>query len=135
MVVPSSDLDVAGHLALAREQIAYADWLATSGRADPVTVGWAITAVYYAALHAASGYVLARHGDRVATHADRDRWFRPGGFPEFSRVDRTDYLDLKRQSEAARYHGQIFGWPDFAKLRARAAQFVAKFSGRTASRS
>jgi uncharacterized protein (UPF0332 family) len=124
------DPTVQEHLRIAQEFLAFAAWLRQSGRDDAVTVGWAITNIYYAALHTASAYVLARHGVRAESHADRDRWFRPNGFPELSRLDRADYFELKRQSEAQRYRGEQFTWADFERLRDRGEHFVAKFATR-----
>ncbi len=77
-----------------------------------------------------AGLLLDRHGVRAETHADRARWFGPGAFSEFTRIDRGDYLQLKRYSELARYLGVPFVWLQYASLRARAGQFVARWSGR-----
>lgn len=132
MADPSSDLSVADHLRLAQEHLAHADWLRALPEPSATQLGWAFTAAYYAALHTASGYVLARHGVRAHTHVERDRWFR-GGYPEFSRIDRTDYLDLKRFSEGVRYLGWTITVMRFDALRARAGQFVTKFATRASS--
>jgi hypothetical protein len=57
----SSEWDAAArrHLDNIEKNLAFADWLKSSGRTDPTTVGWAITVLFYASLHAVRAH-LAR---------------------------------------------------------------------------
>lgn len=125
----SSDLSVDDHLRIAVDLLNYGAWT-LSQRADPTAIGHAITDAYYAALHAVSAYVLARHDERARSHADRDRWLRDRRFPEFTDQDRREYFGLKSASEAARYHGRIFTILDHTLLRQRAERLVAKWGDR-----
>lgn len=50
MVSPSSELTVADHLRLDQEHLHHADWLRAIPEASPTTLGWAVTAAYYAAM-------------------------------------------------------------------------------------
>lgn len=118
-----------GHVLLAEELLSYGAWTLAQ-RADPTAIGHAITDAYYASLHAISAYVLARHGERARSHADRDRWLRERRFPEFVEQDRREYFGLKTASEAARYHGRVFTFLDHTLLRQRAERLVTKWSDR-----
>ncbi|MBI4702052.1 MAG: hypothetical protein HY744_13015 [Deltaproteobacteria bacterium] len=121
--------DVQRYLEGAASNLGFADWLKSTGRDDPTTVGWAITAAFYAAVHAVRAYLLARHGVRVGAHTDM-----PGlqaQHPELNNTAR-DYNMLKQESQSARYYlNQRFTWADFDKLRAKAARVQATWRPKT----
>ncbi len=103
--------------------MAFADALRAGPNADPATVGWAITALFYAAVHAVRAYVLEHHGIRVVSHEDVRRLRHR--FPELRKTE-SKYAHLKQQSEAARYYlSDHFTWADFDELR-RDAEMVLK---------
>lgn len=131
MASASSEPSVADHLRVSADFLAFgARVLAGETAADSVTLGWAITSGYYAALHAVSAYFLARHGARATTHVERERLLRDPKHPEFSRQDREDYFGLKDASERARYLGQLVTPLHHALHRQRAERLVAKWSER-----
>ncbi len=108
----------------AREQLQHADWLRSSGVSGPTAIGWAITALFYATVHALRGYVAERHRHRVASHEDVRRLWNK--YPELKRV-KANYTGLKQQSESARYYlNDQFTWNDYDKLRSK-AEAVVKF--------
>ena len=55
------------HLARARENRAHAEWLINERPTDPTAVQWAVTAVFYSALHGLTAYLMAR-GVNVSSH-------------------------------------------------------------------
>jgi hypothetical protein len=131
MASASSELSVDDHLRVAREFLDFgARVVAGSSPADPVTLAWAVTSAYYAALHAITAYMLAAHDERAATHADRDRWLRDRRFPEFAEQDRKEYFGLKAASEASRYYGRAYNVLDHTLWRQRAERIVAKWGDR-----
>lgn len=111
----SRDLTAQQHLAGAEANLAFATQLRTAGAADWIVVGWAITALFYSAVHALRAYLLARHGVRVAAHEDMRRLLE--AHPELRRTH-TAYNHLKQQSESARYYlNPAFTWADYDLLR------------------
>ena len=113
----STEPSARAHLAGADANVAFGVSLVEDHPADPVAVGWAITALFYAALHETRAYLAARHGKHVVAHEDmRPVW---GAHPEMGRC-RAPYTELKQQSESARYYlNQAFDPADFEHLRAR----------------
>lgn len=110
------------HLTAAADHLAHADYLKTTGRADPITVGWAITALFYAALHAVRAYLKACKKIDVTSHDD----FRQQ-VQQYTELRRTsvEYDLLKQESHAARYYcSQNFTWSDFEVLRKKADKVV-----------
>lgn len=106
------------HLRAVREHLAHGDFLKTTGRSDPVTVGWAITALFYSALHAVRAYLKACKDVDVTSHEDYQAHARR--FPELNRTQR-DYDLLKQQSHSARYYcNPNFAWQDYESLRQKA---------------
>ncbi len=116
---PSADL----HLQAARDHIAHGDFLQSTGRNDPVTVGWAITALFYGALHAVRAYLKACKDVDVTSHEDFSNHAR--AYPELKR-SQVDYDWLKQESQAARYYcNPNFTWADFVQLRKAANKVLA----------
>ena len=68
MTVPT----VNDYLVQARANRAHAEWLLTERPSDPTAMQWAVTAVFYNALHGLTAYLLAR-GIIVRSHSARDR--------------------------------------------------------------
>jgi hypothetical protein len=125
------ELTVGDHLRIAAEFLDFGARVSASGASpDAVTLGWAITSAYYAALHAISAYFLARHGERAGSHVERERLLRDPRFPEFSRQERAEFFNLKDASEDARYRGQPFTALHHTLYRQRAERLVAKWGDR-----
>ena len=111
---PSGKLDAARrHIAAVQSHREFAEFLRGSGRDDPVTVGWAITALFYASVHAVRAYLTARHGESVTAHQDMYQLYR--SHPELKRTQDA-YDLLKQKSEGARYYAETFVWKDFENL-------------------
>jgi HEPN domain-containing protein len=88
--------------------------LLVAGRlADADAYDWAITALFYAALHLLQAY-LTRTGIHVTTHMARDRYMRAATdlLPILS-----DYRALRDASEHARYECRAFSGPEFLSIR------------------
>ena len=98
--------DAASHLRQARENLEHAEWLLAMRPGDHTALRWAVTAAFYAALHAMSGH-LAGRGVVVGSHEDREHELRSRRngvpFPVFDA-----YSQLKRRSVGARYLLQVF---------------------------
>lgn len=72
-------------------------------RGDEADLGWALVAVFYAALHCVRAY-FATHGAEVSSHEDGERQFR--GRPEIMRCF-ASYKALKEMSEGFRYFHDV----------------------------
>jgi len=78
--------------------------------------GWAITALFYAAVHYVRSYLVVRHQRHVEAHeAMRQVWRE---FPEMQRI-RSEYELLKKESEQFRYYLVQFSTDDFKKLQTK----------------
>lgn len=117
------------HLQGAARNLAFADRLKKSGQNDPATLQWAVTALFYAAVHSVRAYLSARHGVQVTAHSDM-----PGliaKYPELKGTQR-DYDMLKQQSHSARYYlNESFTWDDYDKLRAAAVRISNAWLAKT----
>lgn len=113
----STELSSNAHLAGADSNVRFGELLVASRPDDVVAIGWAVTALFYAALHETRAYLMAAHGRRVVAHDDmRSVW---GEHPEMRSV-RSPYTELKQQSESARYYlNRAFRPDDFVYLKAR----------------
>jgi hypothetical protein len=108
------------HLDSVEKNLTFADWLKGTERTDPTTIGWAITVLFYAAVHAVRAYLAARHEVVVTAHIDMRQHV--ATYPELRRT-KADYEQLKQQSESARYYGdECFTWQDFDKLKQTAVR-------------
>jgi hypothetical protein len=117
-------LTVDDHRAAAAGHLAFADGLRAAASADPFAVRWAVTATFYAVLHALSASRLHRHGVASEEHRDRWAWFR--AHPELRRFEAT-YRGLYDASRLARYHLEPVTWADWDALRLRARHLVEKW--------
>jgi hypothetical protein len=119
----STDLSPRAHLDGADANAAFGRALADAHPQDPVVVGWAVTALFYAAVHEARAYLVARHGRRIVAHDDmRAVW---SAHPEMQ-PGRVPYTELKQQSESARYYlNRAFSADDFAFLETKYARIRA----------
>lgn len=68
--------------------------------------GWAVTAMFYAALHYVNGHLGTAHIGPNTNHDDRNRAMSTNAVT--ARLD-DSYKRLKRRSEASRYEG--VNWP------------------------
>lgn len=93
--------DEASHRAEARANRDLAEHLLASRPNDPVYLRWAVTAAFYAGLHAITAYLVAR-GVTVGNHDDRSLAMADpqNGVP---RHVFAAYQSLKRRSVDARY--------------------------------
>ena len=121
----SNELTAVQHLEGAKAHLAFADALAAAGATtteDPVAVGWAITALFYSAVHCVRAYLVSAKKAKVVSHEDFRRLERE--FPELN-ASRAPYQTLKQQSESARYYlNKNFTWADYQKLRRDAARVL-----------
>lgn len=84
-----------------------------------VSPGWAITALFYSAVHFMRAYLAAHHGVQIASHdAMHELWNR---FPELRKV-KVEYVHLKQTSEAFRYYLQDFDAQDVIDTRRHLAK-------------
>lgn len=111
----STDLAAAQrHAAGAVRNLDFARALRGAGATDATTVGWAITALFYAAVHAVRAYLMHAHGEVVTSHEDLRHL--PAKYPELKRT-LSKYSYLKQESESARYYlNEKFTWADFDKI-------------------
>jgi hypothetical protein len=117
---PSSDESAGAdvHVRAVADHIAFGDWLKASGRDDATAVGWAITALFYAALHAVRAYLKACKSVDVSSHDDFKAYERQ--YPELKKTA-LDYNFLKQESQSARYYcNPNFTWSNFDELRKKA---------------
>jgi hypothetical protein len=111
------------HLAAVDAHLAHAERLKATGDADPVMVGWAITALFYAALHAVRGYLRACKDVEVTSHDEFKNLIH--AYPELKRTN-EDYDNLKQQSQSARYYcNPNFTWADYEHLRRKALRIAS----------
>jgi hypothetical protein len=118
------------HLDGSKDFLAHADWLRSSGRSDSTTVGWAITALFYAAIHAVRAYLVSEKGEKVTAHMEMRHLY--NSYPELKRTQKA-YDLLKQQSEAARYYLAVFTWKEFEALRPDAERVLAVWSPKAKS--
>lgn len=115
-------LGAKAHLQAVDDHLAHGDFLKGTSRADPTTVGWAITALFYAALHAVRAYLKACKNLDVTSHEDFSSQVR--AHPELRRSQK-EYDWLKQESQSARYYGnRHFTWADFDKIRPAALKVI-----------
>lgn len=116
-VSSSTEPSSRAHLDGADANVAFGDMLVTSQGTDAVAVGWAVVAMFYAAIHETRAYLVAKHGRRVVAHEDmRGVW---NDHPEMGAA-RAPYMDLKQQSESVRYYlNRAFTLADFAHVKGR----------------
>ena len=122
---PSSEPTPGGqvHLEAVGAHLEYAAFLKSTLRDDPVTVGWAITALFYAAVHSVRGYLKACKQIDVSSHDDFRQWIQK--YPELKRTS-SEYDLLKQQSQSARYYcNPNFTWTDVDVLRKKAEKVAA----------
>jgi hypothetical protein len=119
--LPVKDLTTQEHLQIAKQNLEFGDWLQSSGRNDPTTVGWAVTALFYAALHEIRAYLLAHHQVKIGDHQELRRF--EVDYPELKRTSQ-DYHQLKIDSELARYNTGTFSWQDYVELRTNVERII-----------
>jgi hypothetical protein len=86
------------HRAQAQDNEAFADFLLAHN--EPRYLGWAVTSIFYAAVHYGRAFLRARSGPAITSH--------PGFETHFLRFSRDPslyslYRRLKDESERARY--------------------------------
>jgi hypothetical protein len=109
--------------------VRFADTLKVSGSSDFVTVGWAITALFYSAVHEIRAYLKAKHGLNVASHEEMRHVEQR--HPELQRT-KGIYDLLKQESHSARYYlNERFTWSDYEILRKKATAFQAAWRSKT----
>jgi len=89
-----------------------------------VAIRWAVTALFYAALHALSAYMLHRYDVVALEHKHRWPWLRT--YSELKRFA-YDYRELYERSHAARYSPATFTGSDYDKLRARGRHMIERW--------
>jgi len=91
----------AQHFEQARGHRAYAEHLLVTYPTDPFALQWAVTAAFYAALHALSGHLI-QHAVQVTNHQARDAALADprNGIPQ---AVYDSYRRLKGRSEGTRY--------------------------------
>ena len=118
----SPELTAERHFEGAKATLALADSMHAARDDRRFAVGWAITMLFYTAVHAVRGYLLARHRVVVSSHEDIRKYEKE--HPELAKMQ-APYKELKQQSEAVRYYlNEKFTWDDYAHLRSRAARVL-----------
>lgn len=97
------------HLEWAEKTEAFANSL---DRSDNVEVNWAITALFYAAVHYVDAYLVSR-GNRQLDHQGRDYEIRQNN--DFLKPIWKDYKRLKDMSREARYELAPYGEREFIR--------------------
>jgi hypothetical protein len=88
----------------------------------PEHCGWAVTAIFYAAVHFVRAYLTSVKGCVITRHEDLRTKY--DEYPELRRV-KAAYEHLKQQSEKARYYATPFALTDVTSLR-RQLETVSK---------
>jgi hypothetical protein len=128
----SPRLTAESHLAGARSNLDFGDYLLVGQSPEPTAVGWAITSLFYCAVHALRGYLLARHGVVVSSHEDIRTYELK--YPEIKRAG-APYKHLKQQSESARsYLNPRFTWDDYSELRKDAVRVLDHWTKQIATK-
>jgi hypothetical protein len=84
------------HLAGARQNLAFAQILRSQAHC-----GWAVTVLFYSAVHFTRAYLASCHGIRIVRHEDmNEAWKR---YPDLAQI-RSSYDLLKQQSHKHRYY-------------------------------
>lgn len=129
----SPNLTAERHIRGAKNNLAFGDALKASGQNDPTTVGWAITALFYSAVHTVRAYLLARHKVVVSSHEDVRSF--ESKYPELKRTS-PSYRHLKQQSEKARYYlFERFTWDDYIDLRVDAQRVLSTWEAKVGTAS
>jgi hypothetical protein len=126
----SPELTSERHFEGARATLALADSLNAAKDERRFAVGWAITMLFYAAVHAVRGYLRLRHGVVVSSHEDIRQFER--SYPELLKMQ-APYKELKQQSEAVRYYlNEKFTWDDYEHLRLKAKRLLDHWEAQAA---
>jgi uncharacterized protein (UPF0332 family) len=102
----------ANHLASARNNEEFAEFLLT--QPEGRFLGWAVSSVYYAAVHYGRAYLRAKGGPTITSH--------PGFETHFVRISGDQslyelYRYLKDESERARYDCATYTKAEVSELR------------------
>jgi hypothetical protein len=109
------------HLEGAEVNLAFGDALRKAGASDPAAVGWAITALFYSALHVVRAYAATK-GDVITSHEDMRSLIHAR--PELKSTH-PSYQNLKQQSEKWRYYlDKQFTWADYDEIRKHADRIL-----------
>lgn len=92
---------------------------------------WAVTALFYSALHEMRAYAIAAYGHRVTSHEGWRKFEK--NHPELRRTA-SQYDLLKQYSQTARYYLEVHSDQDFAKLRERVITIKNAWRGKTMKR-
>lgn len=91
-------------------------------------MGWAITALFYAAVHATRAYLKACKDIEVSSHDDFRGQLEQ--YPEL-KSSRAEYDLLKQQSHSARYYcNPNFTWADYERLLPKANKIASTWRPR-----
>jgi hypothetical protein len=115
------------HLVQAGANRAHAEWLLSERPNDRTALQWAVTAVFYSALHGLTAYLMLR-GITVSSHLARERVLTnpANGVPQ----DVYDaYHTLDDQSRDARYELVPFTLQDVRDLLDHELAAIAAFTG------
>ena len=108
------------HIDGAERFLRFADSLAQQ-QGDATAVGWALTALFYAALHGLRAYFVTQ-GYQADSHEAAKRLCLAD---HRTRVLRPDYEHLKQTSEKARYYLDTQAtWDDYTKVRQKAVKVL-----------
>jgi hypothetical protein len=88
---------------------------------DITCVRWAVTALFYAAVHSLNAYVRHRYQVGVRSHRARDKWF--AAYPELARFE-VEYNDLRVNSEFARYSSVAVSWQQYDAIEQRSMPMI-----------
>jgi hypothetical protein len=113
------------HLDQARANLAHAEYLLSSRRSDPTAVQWAMSAVFYCAVHCVEAH-LATFNVHCKTHGERRRALVDPQY-QIPLPVQLGYIHLQDWSEQARYEVVHFD-PELVE-RAGLGQFLRREIG------
>jgi hypothetical protein len=123
MTVPTAN----DHLVQARANREHAEWLLVSRPTDPTALQWAVTAIFYSALHGLTAHLMG-HGVTVTSHRARTRALLSPSYGVPTAVYDT-YRDLDLWSRGARYGLWVFTAQDVRDLLDQELATIATFAG------
>jgi hypothetical protein len=123
MTVPS----INDHLAQARANRAYAEWVLMTAQSDPTALQWLVTAAFYSALHGLTAYLVGQ-GIVVKNHTERGRAPAAPNSGVSYRVQ-TAYRVLQEASRGGRYELRAFTSQEVRGLLDHELAAIASFTG------
>lgn len=123
MTSPSAN----AHIEQAGANLAHAEWLLTTRSHDLTARQWAVTAIFYSALHAMTAHLLAQ-GVSVKSHTERVKAIMNPVHGVPLPVMQA-YRRLEEKSRGARYELRVFATGDVRDLLDQELAIISAFAG------